>query len=342
MFSGSLKHNLRLTQEDVDSIAAYPYLGGLFGWVPGILNDRMGSRVACAAGCAGMAVSLVGYWAVATRRLLLPPVASLAALMLLVQWSNAGISAGMFSSLVKNFPLHRGVVAGIAKAWIGLCGGILTQLYVGFVGFPDNSPATLNFVLFMAFTAAFAGVVSMLIVVHPPRPEERALTLRLGGCVAAILCMATLITTSAMAEGDHHPYAVAIVVVLVSPVLTTFSWDRSCWERLLAWLRELRASEAAALQGNLQMQTAAPLARGGGGGEDEEEGAPLLQSEGSADAAAPSLSLPELTTGQVVQTADFWLFLFGASWLVGGGQVLSVNINQMCESRGYGEPCKSS
>ena len=99
----------------------------------------------------------------------------------------------------------------------------------------------------------------------------------------------------------------------------------------------------AALQGNLQMQTAAPLARGGGGGEDEdEEDAPLLQSEGSADAAAPSQSLPELTTGQVVQTADFWLFLFGASWLVGGGQVLSVNINQMCESRGYGEPCKSS
>ena len=136
--------------------------------------------------------------------------------------------------------------------------------------------------------------------------------------------------------------AVAIVVVLVSPVLTTFSWDRSCWERLLAWLRELRASETAALQGNLQRPAAAPLSRAGGEQEQEEEDAPLLQSEGSADAAAPSQSLPELTTGQVVQTADFWLFLFGAAWLVGGGQVLSVNINQMCESRGYGEPCKSS
>ena len=246
----ALKEQLQLTQGDLDTIGAYPYLSGLLGWIPGHLNDRAGPRVAVAAGCGGMCAALVLYWAVATRRLELglSPVATLASIMCIVQWSNCGIAAGIFSSLVKNFPLERGVVAGIAKAWIGLSSGILTQLYLGFVGVPDNSPETLNFVLAMAVAALIAGVgPAMLIVIHPLPSQHAAaaaaqtrqparsffarqraggvaeLWVRLAGFYVVIFAMAGLITASSLVGGGRR-FAVAIVVALCSPILFAMPW----------------------------------------------------------------------------------------------------------------------
>ena len=44
------------------------------------------------------------------------------------------MTAGVFSSAVKNFPAERGAVTGILKAWVGFSSGIMTQLYVGLAG----------------------------------------------------------------------------------------------------------------------------------------------------------------------------------------------------------------
>ena len=96
-----------------------------------------------------------------------------------------------------------------------------------------------------------------------PPPASAFVCVCVRACVRAWLCTWLVLHSQVLCWCFRCIDAVAIVVVLVSPVLTTFSWDRSCWERLLAWLRELRASEAAALQGDFQMQTAAPLASRG-------------------------------------------------------------------------------
>lgn len=45
------------------------------------------------------------------------------------------------------------------------------------------------------------------------------------------------------------------------------------------------------------------------------------------------LNLPEFPTTKVVRMADCWLLLLGVCPLVGGGQLLNLNINQMCEAR---------
>ena len=65
VYSGALKHTLKLTQSDLDTLGTYPYIAGLFTWIPGIINDRYGARVATVLGCLGMAASLAIYWAVA-------------------------------------------------------------------------------------------------------------------------------------------------------------------------------------------------------------------------------------------------------------------------------------
>ena len=55
-----------------------------------------------------------------------------------------------------------------------------------------------------------------------------------------------------------------------------------------------------------------------------------------------TVELPELSTTKVVQTPECWLLGLGAVCLWGGGQMVSVNVNQMCESFGYGQPVRFS
>ena len=120
--------------------------------------------------------------------------------------ANGAITGAVFCSIVKNFPMERGAVVGIAKAWVGLCGGILTQLYVGFVGKPDNSKGTLNFVLMMAGAAMFAAVVpSLFVVVHKLRAvEEPCMWGRLGFCYVVVLGMVRLSPSLSHSSSVHQ------------------------------------------------------------------------------------------------------------------------------------------
>lgn len=191
VYSGALKHSLKLTQDDTDSIATYPYVAGLFTWLPGILNDRVGPRATTMLGAGSMGLMLALYWAVATRHVSWDPVPSLVAIGFGSTLANGAITGAVFCSIVKNFPMERGAVVGIAKAWVGLCGGILTQLYVGFIGKPDDSEATLNFVLMMAGAALFAAVVpALFVVLHKQKAvDEPYMWGRLGFCYIVVLSM---------------------------------------------------------------------------------------------------------------------------------------------------------
>ena len=308
-----------------------------------------------------MSAALVLYWAVATRRLELDiaPATTLASIMCIVQWSNCGISAGVFSSLVKNFPLERGVVSGIAKAWIGLSSGVLTQLYVGFIGVPDNTPETLNFVLVMGGAAFVAGICpAMLIVIHP-LPKCAALTpprlfckgqhaagipelwVRFGGFYLIVFATAGLITASSLAGGGRS-YAVAIVVALLSPILFAMPWPTVAEDGSTINTRVITlASSSGEDMVRDQAPKFSPLSvheefgasdhrqqRQHHEQEGEERQGMLAEQEGRADH-----HLPEIPTTQVVRTADCWLLLLGICPLVGGGQLLNININQMCEAR---------
>ncbi len=89
------------------------------------------------------------------------------------------LTAGVFSTTLRNFPDRKGTAVGIVKGWTGLGGGIFTQLYLpptsardlatsaqdlaqlhrdlsrrylGFAAAPNadaESPDRLNFVLFL-------------------------------------------------------------------------------------------------------------------------------------------------------------------------------------------------
>jgi nitrate/nitrite transporter NarK len=212
VFSGALKTTLDLSQAQLDTIATIPYLSALLGWLPGRLNDICGPRVAVIVGSLGMAVSLTAYWIVASQLVVFSsPTVALVTIDFAAKLANGGIAAGIFSSIVKNFPGHRGAAAGIAKAWVGLSGGLLTQIYVGLWGAPDNSVDTLDFVLLLAGASVVACVPALFVVVHavPERPDH-ALRLRLRGCY-------TIVVTIAVCES-------VILKVLVVCILEHVQW----------------------------------------------------------------------------------------------------------------------
>jgi hypothetical protein len=222
----------------------------------------------------------------------------------------------VFCSIVKNFPMERGAVVGIAKAWVGLCGGILTQLYVGFVGKPDDSKATLNFVLMMAGAAAFAAAVpSLFVVIHKQQQKsEPYMWGKLGFCYVVVLSMAALVTLAAlvgdgMDAGGRRGFAIGILCVLISPMLITLPFGDT-------------RSTAGSIQESL-------MSGKDGSTVDEEEERRI---------AAEAVGLPQKTIGQMMGTMNCWLLWLGVASLSGGGQLVSANVNQMCESLGYGRP----
>eukprot|EP00592_Proboscia_alata_P002736 CAMPEP_0194372428 /NCGR_PEP_ID=MMETSP0174-20130528/20787_1 /TAXON_ID=216777 /ORGANISM="Proboscia alata, Strain PI-D3" /LENGTH=139 /DNA_ID=CAMNT_0039150953 /DNA_START=88 /DNA_END=504 /DNA_ORIENTATION=+ len=69
IFASPLKHNLNLTQSELDTISSAQFCAGILSWIPGMAVDRYGPRIS--AGMGGMCMSgfLLMYYLVSTQRL---------------------------------------------------------------------------------------------------------------------------------------------------------------------------------------------------------------------------------------------------------------------------------
>ena len=263
---------------------------------------------------------------------------------------------------------HKLCDAGIGKAWIGLSSGILTQLYTCFVGTPSNAPETLDFLLLLAAACLVAAAgPAALVVLHPPRPRERGLRVRFGVLSFAVWATAALVTASALlgtelSASSRHLFGVAIVAAILTPVLVTCEWTALIGDMSGHTSRAgaSNTTEVAVTSSNkyealarydssdsdrspkgetepcelesVYAQELQPL----GAIERDDDGA--VQPRGGIRSTNDGVQLPDLSTMQVLQTPECWLLGLGAVCLWGGGQMVSINVNQMCESLGYGQP----
>jgi MFS family permease len=149
LYAAALKKALELDQGEMDSISTAFFLAGLFSWIPGLLVDRCGTKVALVTGGGLGASAIMGYWAVAKQQALLPflmwtiphawLVPVLSTLGILIFLSCGMITGAVFKIIVSSTgPGSKGSAVGAAKGYVGLGAGLYACLF-GAVQTPGES-----------------------------------------------------------------------------------------------------------------------------------------------------------------------------------------------------------
>ena len=179
IYSGALKHHFHLNQSQLDWIATSSCLTFFLSPVSGHLVDTRGPRVGLLVAGLLMTSGLLLQYFFSTS-LVLPqlrtyPSQSTVLLSSLAAMTAVGTNlaaAVAFSTPVRLYPKQRGIVTGIVKAFCGLTGGMLAQIYTLIVGVPSIQPSTLSFLLFLAVAVAFCNIVVAPWLFPPPATTD--------------------------------------------------------------------------------------------------------------------------------------------------------------------------
>eukprot|EP00750_Incisomonas_marina_P015573 INCI18378.1.p1 GENE.INCI18378.1~~INCI18378.1.p1 ORF type:complete len:275 (+),score=21.33 INCI18378.1:426-1250(+) len=189
VYSGALSATFNFTIDQLDTITMVGSFSGVLTFTGGIITDRCGAHVAILIGGLLMSTCFVLFWMFGT--LIIDarpwvvgspqqgPLIVFSALTFFTYFSSGCITGGVFAAVVRNFPGQKGSAVGLVKGFVGICGGLYTQMYVGFFGVPDDSNKTLRFQLVIAScVAVFAVCGSPLIRVSkdPPATDETTVT----------------------------------------------------------------------------------------------------------------------------------------------------------------------
>ena len=188
VYSSALKRRFALSQAQLAMVFAVPQLAQLFAFVPGLVNDLCGARFTLLVGGSASAVAYLAMWLIARAALSAPTPAAphgangtaalgnalaplyaspsrVAAVLTVVNSAAAlgasFVSAAVFATLVRAFPRRSAAAAGLVHGWVGLGGGVATQLFAGWVADPDASARTLDFLLLLAVGCAVATLCAL-------------------------------------------------------------------------------------------------------------------------------------------------------------------------------------
>ena len=128
---------------------------------------------------------------------------------------------------------------------------------------------------------------------------------------AALVTVAALVGDGLPAD-DRRMFAIGILCLLLSPILITLPLFNGC---------DSKHSASGSIQESLLNPSAST--ENDDSAEDEKR-----------RVAAETAMLPTDNTIQMISGLDCWLLWIGVAALAGGGQLVSANVNQMCESLG--------
>ena len=168
------------SQSAVDLLGTAKDVGTYFGVAGGVLYDAFGARATLLAGALIHLAGYLGVWATLTRQpgFVDPPLWRTALIVAVAANGNSLFDTAALLPSMDNFPLERGVVVGILKAYLGLSSAIFAQLYATFI--PRDGPTaakdpTAAFVVLVAVVGAFVGPdVDGGDVRRAPRPASSA------------------------------------------------------------------------------------------------------------------------------------------------------------------------
>ena len=207
LYGAALKHNLHLTQSQLDTIGSATFCAGLFSWVPGMVVDKWGTKTGLVAGGIQGSVSLCLYWCVATQlfpvdRVMLVPALSI--LGVFVFLSCALITGSVFKIIVSTCgPGSKGTAVGAAKGYVGLGAGVYACM---FDSVRSKGQSDLDFLPMAAFFF-FACVTIPSFCLMPSNKtvqqtvfHDESTPLHFRSLYASLACMASLIIVNSLRE----------------------------------------------------------------------------------------------------------------------------------------------
>jgi hypothetical protein len=145
------------SQSAIDLLGTAKDVGTYFGVAGGVLYDAFGARATLLAGALIHLAGYLGVWATLTRQpgFTDPPLWRTSLIIAVAANGNSLFDTAALLPSMENFPLERGVVAGILKAYLGLSSAVFAQLYATFV--PRDGPTAAK-----DPTAAFVALVAVV------------------------------------------------------------------------------------------------------------------------------------------------------------------------------------
>lgn len=216
-YSAQLKHELKLTQRQLNTIVMAGDWGFYFVVVGALVLDYFGPRWCIALGVfLGVVFNLASY--IVTLGWLPPNVWFLSALFFFA-WQGFGcLDFTAIKLETANFPLRRGISVGVVQTMLGMSSGIVTQVDKAF--FADSGPGINELLYFAAMLLLYACPMVALAGLGPTTDMHRRGFVFAYGIVVVLLCL--LVCGSVLSLVDNRnalPDAIiAIGLMLVVPM----------------------------------------------------------------------------------------------------------------------------
>lgn len=169
-YSTAIKETLHYDQETLDTVGFFKELGESVGLVSGLLYDVFPMWAVLLIGaiqCSGG--YLMAYLSV-SGALAAPPVWAMSLFLCVGANGQSFFITAVLVSLVKRFPLSRGMVIGIMKGLVGLSAAVLTQFAKAL--YPSDASQSKNVLLFLAWFPASVVAFSYIFFRSQPTVDE--------------------------------------------------------------------------------------------------------------------------------------------------------------------------
>ncbi|CAE8582413.1 unnamed protein product, partial [Polarella glacialis] len=351
VYSGALKAQFGMTQSQVESINTLPYLLGPLSFIPGIFVQRVGPRRVLALGGSMVSLTACCQWAVARRVLAVPVQSVPLVLTFLAMLTYAGmqcVTSVVFPLPAQHFPHHRGAMVGIAKCFVGLAAGIILQAYVTITGRqPDSSDATVDFILFYAILSVAVTLAASATVRAAPREAKfgassQSVRLRVRAIIALILGIIVLMAVVSVAPIGMAAHRLIVVFVLgLCLALALLPLDWPCLpgdvpvETSASDGQQVDVSSAAAETASRATPATAAATRAAATAAASPTDSPaaaasdLREPLDFAASVTRRHELADLDAVETIQTLNCWLLLLSSTAVIGGGAMLTTNLNQI-------------